>query len=128
MDDVDSASLLRGVRVLVVEDEYYLADDLANALKGAGAEVLGPAGTLEEAHRYVRGERFDCAILDMNLRGDAAFPIAERLEEAGIPFLIATGYNSVALPEHLRNVPRVEKPFDVAQVVEALPGLMGGRG
>jgi len=126
MVGVDSTSLLRGVRVLVVEDEYYLADDLANALKGAGAEVLGPAGTLEEAHRYVKGERFDCAILDMNLSGDMAFPIADRLQEAGIPFVIATGYNSASLPERLADVPRVEKPSDVGKVIEAIPPLLAG--
>ncbi len=118
---------LSGARILVVEDEYYIADDLCRALRTEGAEVLGPVATLEEAEQAVREGEFDCAVLDMNLRGDAAFPLADRLEEAGVPFLIATGYNSAALPDRLQKKPRVEKPFDVAQVIAAIPGLMRRR-
>lgn len=117
---------LTGTRILVVEDEYYLADDLARALREAGAEVLGPAGTLDEARRYVEGDGFDCAVVDMNLRGDMAFPIADRLREAGIPFLIATGYNSASLPARFDDVPRVEKPSDSRKVVQAIPPLLAG--
>jgi CheY-like chemotaxis protein len=124
MEQADSASPLRGARILIVEDEYYLADDLAAALAGAGAEVLGPAATLEEAQSYVRDAQFDCAILDMNLRGDMAFPVADRLHEAGIPFLIATGYNSASLPERFAGVPRVEKPSDSGKIIEAIPRLL----
>lgn len=127
MEQADSAFSLRGARILIVEDEFYLADDLASALKEAGAEVLGPAATLEEARAFVEDGGFDCAILDMNLRGDMAFPIADRLQEAGIPFLIATGYNSASLPERFAAVPRVEKPSDTRNVIEALPGLLDGR-
>jgi DNA-binding response OmpR family regulator len=119
---------LSGTRVLVVEDEYYLADDLCRALADAGAEVIGPIATLDEAERVVASERFDCAVVDMNLRGDAAFPLADRLDEAGVPFLIATGYNSVALPERLQGRPRVEKPFDVRQIVAAIPPLIRPQG
>ena len=124
---VASASL-RGARVLIVEDEYYLAEDLAAALRGAAAEVIGPAGTLDEARAYVEGNGFDCAILDMNLRGDMAYPIADQLQAAGIPFLIATGYSSASLPERFAGVPRVEKPSDIAKMIEALPALLARRG
>ncbi len=118
---------LGGARVLIVEDEYYLADDLSRALREAGAQVVGPVGSLTEAQAAVDERAFDCAVLDMNLRGDAAFPIADRLGEEGIPFVIATGYNSIALPDRFRDVPRVEKPFDTRQVVEAIPALMNTR-
>ena len=119
---------LRGARILIVEDEYYLADDLASALRSAGAEIVGPAGTLEEAQAFVEGDGFDCAVVDMNLRGDMAFPIADRLREAGIPFLIATGYNEASLPERFADVPRVEKPSDTRTVVEAIPALLAAEG
>ncbi len=119
---------LSGARVLIVEDEYYLADDLSRALREAGAQVVGPVGSLTEAQAAVDERSFDCAVLDMNLRGEAAFPIADRLGEAGIPFVIATGYNSIALPERFRGLPRVEKPFDMRQLLEAIPALMNGRG
>lgn len=112
------------LRILIVEDEYFLAEDLAAALRREGAEVVGPVGSLREAREIVERERFDCAILDMNLRGDMAFPIADRLEQAGIPFLIATGYNSSSLPERFAGVPRVEKPFNPAEVTAAIPSIL----
>jgi DNA-binding response OmpR family regulator len=118
---------LHDLRILIVEDEFYLADDLAAALRRAGAEVLGPAATLRDAEDAVRAGGFDCAILDMNLRGDMAFPIADRLGAAGIPFLIATGYNSASLPDRFADTPRIEKPFDPARIIEAVPKLLGTR-
>jgi DNA-binding response OmpR family regulator len=116
---------LNGQRILIVEDEFYLADDLAAALRREGAEVVGPVATIADAERIVCEGTLDCAILDMNLRGEMAFPVADCLEGAGIPYLIATGYNSASLPERFRDVPRVEKPFDVEQVTAALPALLG---
>ena len=59
-------------------------------------------------------------MLDVNLRGEMSFPIAERLEEARIPYVIATGYSSESLPERFRDKPRLEKPFRP----EALAALM----
>jgi len=120
-------SVLSGARILIVEDEFYLADDLACALKEAGAEVLGPAATLGEAQAYVDGNGFDCAILDMNLRGDLAFPVADRLAAAGIPFLIVTGYSVASLPERFAEVRRIEKPSDTRKVIEALPPLLAAK-
>jgi DNA-binding NtrC family response regulator len=127
-DNGDAASGLRGSRILIIEDEFYLADDLAAALRGAGAVVVGPVGSLQDAEQVVGAGDFDCAVVDMNLRGDMAFPIADRLQEAGIPFLIATGYNSASLPERFADVPRVEKPSDTARIVAALPNLLAGAG
>jgi DNA-binding response OmpR family regulator len=118
------AGAFSALRILIVEDEYYLAADLAEALRGQGADVVGPVGTLVEAAEMVERERIDCAILDMNLRGDMAYPIADRLEQAGIPFLIATGYNGASLPKRFSNVPRVEKPFNPSEVAAAIPGLL----
>jgi DNA-binding response OmpR family regulator len=114
---------LKNRRILIVEDEYYLADDLARALASCGAVVVGPVGSLAEA-QALADENIDCAILDMNLRGDMAYPIADRLDEAGIPYLIATGYNSASLPDRFKGLPRVEKPFDVGEVIAALPDLL----
>ena len=111
---------LAGTRVLVVEDEYYLADDLSRALSRAGAEVVGPVGSIDEADCKVREGAFDCAVLDMNLRGDFAFAVAERLGGAGIPFVVATGYNQSSLPEALASAPREEKPFAPREVVDLL--------
>lgn len=118
-------SPLYAKRILIVEDEFYLADDLASALQIRGADVIGPVPTLEAAERIVGEGGFDCAILDMNLRGEMSFPVADFLTQAQVPFLIATGYNSASLPERFSGVPRVEKPFDVGQVMAAIPALLG---
>ena len=114
---------LDGTRVLIVEDDYYLADDLSRSLVQAGAEVVGPVGTLAEAQSRVGGDDFDMAVIDMNLRGDFAYAVAERLDAERVPFVIATGYNEASLPEHLKNVPRVEKPFAARDVVSLLIDL-----
>lgn len=118
---------LSNARILIVEDEYYLADDLARALERQGAEVVGPVGSLDEADALVGQGNFDCAILDMNLRGEMAFPIADRLESIGVPFIVASGYNSAAMPERFLALPRVEKPFNPREVIAAIPNLLGRR-
>jgi DNA-binding NtrC family response regulator len=102
---------LHGVRILIVEDEAYLAADLAEALRVRGAIVIGPAATLDEAFRAVESHWIDRAVLDVNLDGEMSFPIADRLEAAGIPYVIATGYGAEALPERFRSKPRLEKPY-----------------
>lgn len=116
-------SPLSGTRVLLVEDEYYLADDLSRALSQAGAEVIGPVGTLNEAVRKVRERAFDCAVVDMNLRGQLTYSLAEQLKSADVPFIVATGYNQSSLPEWLQGVPLVEKPFSPNDVTRMLAEL-----
>ncbi len=119
----DAGDDMSGLRILIVEDEYFIADDMAAQLRQRGAEVLGPVGTVEEESRIVSGGERDCAILDMNLRGDMAYPVADRLAEAGIPFVIATGYNSASLPDRFSDVPRVEKPVDPKLVLAVVAPL-----
>ena len=121
---IDQQTPLVGTRVLVVEDECYLADDLSRALASAGAEIVG---TLDEADRKVAEGGFDCAVVDMNLRGDFAYAVVEQLGEAGVPFVVATGYNQTSLPETLAHAPRVEKPFAPREVVELLARLQERR-
>lgn len=118
---------LSNARILVVEDEYYLANDLARSLERQGAEVIGPVGSLDEAEILVSEGKFDCAILDINLRGQLAFPLAESLESKGIPFIVASGYNSAAIPDRFLAVPRVEKPFNQREVIAAIPNLLEPR-
>jgi DNA-binding NtrC family response regulator len=117
---------LAGRRILIVEDEYYLAEDLADAVRAAGGEVVGPVGNLPDAEARVAQGGFDCAVLDINLHGEFAFPIARRIEAAGVPFVIATGYNSGALPADLERHRRIEKPFDQEKVIEAIADVLAG--
>jgi len=116
---------LQGSRILIVEDEYLLADDLANALTDAGAEVVGPLGSVEEGLALIAVDRFiDAAVLDVNLRGDMVFPVADALRSHGIPFAFATGYDEWALPDRFADAPHVGKPFKSHLVERVLTDLL----
>ncbi len=111
-------------RVLIVEDEYFLADDMAQALSKLGAQVVGPVPSPEKALALLADEPVDAAILDINLRGRMVFPVADALREQGVPFVFATGYDESAVPEAYRDVPRWEKPFKPEDLARALPGIV----
>ncbi|WP_119460685.1 response regulator [Rhodospirillaceae bacterium SYSU D60014] len=107
-----SISELDGLRILLVEDEYLPAVEVAEMLHLLGVEVIGPVPDLDSALNAVSDELLDGAILDVNLRGEAVFPVAERLLARNTPFLFATGYDEWVLPEKFRDHPRLTKPFD----------------
>jgi len=112
---------LRGRRVLVVEDEYIVATDLARALNDRGVEVIGPAGSIEDALDLLGAEgRIDGAVLDINLRGERAYPIADALRERKVPFIFATCYDVWSIPEAYAEVPRIEKPVDTRALARLL--------
>jgi ActR/RegA family two-component response regulator len=111
---------LCGKRILVVEDEYFIADDLKRALSRAGAQVAGPVGSLGAALSIARDATLDAAILDVNLAGEMSFPIADELLRQGVPFLLATGYEEWVIPPRFDSVPRSSKPFSVQAVVDQL--------
>lgn len=120
---------LRGRRILVVEDEYLIADDLRTALEEAGAEVLGPVPSVEDAEVLIASElAIDGALLDVNVRGQQIFVVADRLAELGVPFVFATGYDPASIPDRYNERPRLEKPIKARQIVGILqPLLVGGR-
>jgi DNA-binding NtrC family response regulator len=113
---------LAGKRLLVVEDEYMIASYLACALEDAGAEVIGPAGTVEDALELVEsdGDRLDGAVLDVNLRDERVYPVADALAARGVPFVLATGYDKTSIPPAYADVPRCEKPVDKLQLIRLL--------
>jgi two-component SAPR family response regulator len=105
-------TMLAGRRILIVEDEYFLADDLRQILSEQHAEVLGPVPTTVEALALVHNDQpIDCAVLDVNLGGKAVFPISVALMERKIPFLFATGYGDSQIPDQFGKILRLEKPF-----------------
>lgn len=119
---------LSGWQILVVEDEYLLADDLQGSLSQAGAKVVGPAPGVEEATMLMGATaHIDAAILDINLKGEMVFPVADLLRERGVPFVFATGYDAWAVPARFAEVPRVEKPLKGRNIVAALTPLLPQR-
>ena len=114
---------LRDRRVLIVEDEYFLADEMAEALQKFGVQVVGPVPTSQKALALLADRPLDAAVLDINLRGEMVYPVADALSERGVPFVFATGYDAAAVPNAYRDVPRWEKPFTAEDLAKALPGV-----
>lgn len=116
---------LRDCRILVVEDEFLLADDLHVGLTNADAVVLGPVGTIEDALEMVwSDQRIDGAILDVNLGGEPAYAVADLLIERGVPLLFTTGYDGMSLPARFATVARCQKPTTIRLITEAIGRLI----
>jgi DNA-binding response OmpR family regulator len=111
---------LHGLRVLVVEDDYFIAIEMCNALREAGADVIGPARDLEAGLAAIRREQIDCGVLDINLRGRMAFQLATELRARKIPAIFATGYDASMIPAELADVARLEKPVDLVALRRAI--------
>ncbi|WP_207481352.1 response regulator [Arenibaculum pallidiluteum] len=122
-----SHTKLQGKRILAVEDELLVCMDLEAILEGAGCVVIGPAANLDQALDLARSESIDAAVLDVNLDGRPVFPAAEILRERQVPFVFASGYGGeLSVPELLRGVPRVAKPYSDDAILAALSQAIHG--
>ena len=115
---------LRGARVLLVEDETLLAMETLEHLQAAGATVVGPANTLEQALSLAGSETFDCAVLDVNLGGRTVEPLAFLLRRRGVPFVLVTGYETPDIEAPVV----LSKPVDHAELMAALSGQLFAAG
>lgn len=119
---------LRGLHLLLVEDEYLLALGLAEVATDLGAEVFGPVASVDDALALVEKlPELDAAILDVNLGDATIFPVADALRARGVPFFFSTASEAVALPERFRDVPVCRKPFHVDMFRAALGRLRQAR-
>jgi FixJ family two-component response regulator len=117
--------LLNGLSILVLEDEYILADDARRVLTRAGAEVVGPFGTAGEALAAVQRRRPHCAVLDVDLGSGADFGPARALKERGVPLVFFTGYDMAVVPADLRKERFLEKPVFMAAIVDVVASACG---
>ncbi len=112
---------LRDCRIMVAEDEYMLADELCTELSDAGAIVLGPAGTVEDAVGLISAQpHIDGAILDVNLQGEMIFSVADLLAGRKVPFVFTTGYDASVIPARFAHVARCEKPVNMTKIRRAI--------
>lgn len=121
-------TMLKGLRVLVVEDEMMVSMLIEDMLSELGCEVVGPAARLDEAMELARTADLDCAVLDVNLGGQSIFPLADLLRARGAPFAFATGYGDAGLRDVDRGTPVLQKPFrenDLARVLGELRAAVG---
>lgn len=116
--------MLNGKRILVIEDEYYIASDLKRALLREGAVVVGPFNTVPQGLAAVSNDPIDAALIDVNLEGVTSFPIADKLDERGVPYTFLTGYEGTNLPDGYRDRPRLAKPFTMEIVLNSLRDLI----
>jgi DNA-binding response OmpR family regulator len=115
---------LDGRRILVVEDDYLVAEVLVEFLAEAGADVIGPIGWIEEAVAFLEKDsrKIDGAVLDINLHGNKSYPIADALIARSVPFVFTTGYGGDVIEDKYARYPRCEKPFSHRSVIAALAG------
>jgi CheY-like chemotaxis protein len=115
---------LDGQHVLIVEDEVVISMELELALREAGAEVIGPASSVSSALEAIESAReLDLAVLDINLGGIAAYPVAEVLRSRGVPFVFATGYGADEVSPENAGAVYLGKPVTMPQVTAALAKL-----
>jgi DNA-binding NarL/FixJ family response regulator len=105
---------LAGKRVLIVEDEYLIADDLAHYLRQRGATIVGPVATIEQARTLASTAMIDCAIVDLDLRGEAPYELLDHLQLEGLPALIVSGYDVADIPPRFRDLPYIQKPASLS--------------
>lgn len=109
--------------ILVVEDEWLIADMIEHALAQAGYRILGPACSVAQALRLIAAGPCDAALLDVNLGAEKSFVVIDRLIALGIPHLLITGYCPPNLPERYRRCPRLSKPLLTGALIEAVRTL-----
>src|SRR5688572_11763167 len=111
---------LAGHLVLVVEDDYFIAEEICAALREKGASVIGPAPDVEQGRMLMMRQALDCAVLDVNLHGEHVFQLAGELRARGVPSIFATGYDASFLPIAFRDAIYLQKPIDMRALVRAV--------
>ena len=114
---------LTGRRILLVEDSPVIAPFTADMLNDLGCDVVGPAPNMAAARELVDAGEFDAALVDVHIRGERVFPLCEMLEAKNLPFVFTSGYADWQMPEKWRERPRLQKPYTVGQIEEALAAL-----
>jgi CheY-like chemotaxis protein len=117
----------RPFNVLVVEDDFLLADDLRAALRGRGVQTVTCAADEAAALAAIGDHAPDAAIVDLNLGAGQSFAVAQVLRDRAVPFLFVTGYEASAIPDPWLQVPRLLKPVAGARVVDACLELWAAR-
>jgi DNA-binding LytR/AlgR family response regulator len=116
---------MKKLRVLIVEDEILVVIDLEAII----AEIF-PATIIVKTSvastKKVLHEPFDFAFLDVDVTNGKTFEVARLLAEKGVPFVFVSGASPNELPDALRDIPFIPKPFMPSQIKRALLGSEPG--
>jgi CheY-like chemotaxis protein len=116
---------LRNRRILVVEDEFVIAAELQHRLEAIGAVVIGPVTSVAQAIAMIESEAaLDAAVLDMNLGGQMAFPVADALVARRLPFVFTSGYGEGVIRDRYPNAMNCDKPYEFRTLAMALEGVL----
>lgn len=119
---------LKGLRVLIVEDTFVVADSLRTLIAAYGGKVVAMVPSAAEALASLDAHEIDAAILDIHLKGGAVDPLADALLARAIPFVFVTGYGDASvLPERLRGMPRLDKPVEPDLLLATLTRFLDRR-
>ena len=119
---MEHSPALKGLRLLVVEDEPMAALELQDMLGDCGCEVVGVASNLLKGLAIACNEQvaLDGAVLDINLGGEQVYPVAERLKTRGVPFIFSTGYGRAGQAPSFAHIPTLNKPYGPEDLEELL--------
>ncbi|MDX7950529.1 response regulator [Lichenihabitans sp. Uapishka_5] len=115
---------LWGRRILVLEDEYFLAEELERVLDAEGAVVIGPCSAMAQVE-IVPLVEIDGAVLNVRVRDGVSYRFAQKLRERGIPFVFASGQNRLSEPPEWHDSEWVAKPYEAGNIIAALHRVLG---
>lgn len=103
---------LDGLRILIAEDNLFAAMELEQAVSSLGCQAVGPVARVQQALELAQEQQLDGALLDVDLRGEMVFPVADELVKRGVPVVFASGYDSgPVFPDRFAGHPRLRKPY-----------------
>ena len=120
----NTARPLEGRKILIVEDEAPIALSLAAGVAQAGGTVIGPVASVAAAYGAMADHTLDGALLDIRLRNETSFALADVLAVLGIPFIFVSGLSSALMPYTHRDRPLFDKPYAVSEVIATLGRLL----
>lgn len=124
-DAAQNGPFLEDKRVLIVEDEYLIAQDIKEMVLAFGGRPVGPVPSLQAARELSASQPVELALIDYNLRDEAALPLVEMLLSDGVATVIVTGYDHSALPARFADMPVVSKPPAKSSLKAAIVRAIG---
>lgn len=116
---------LRGIKILLVEDQYLIAQYLEFCLEELGAQIIGPCATVQQAIAHIEKGGVDCAILDISVLDGKIYPAAALLDERGVPYIFLTGYDADDIPVQFRSHMVCDKNVHITILIRHLCNALG---